>query len=66
MRQGERFDPDGAYVRRWVPELAHLPGATAHSPWDHDEGHAHGYPQRVVDHAEERREALDRYERTRA
>ena len=66
VRQGERFDPDGAYVRRWVPELAHLPGATAHSPWDHDEGHAHGYPQRVVDHAEERREALDRYERTRA
>ncbi|MGA1215852.1 MAG: cryptochrome/photolyase family protein, partial [Candidatus Nanopelagicales bacterium] len=32
--QGERFDPDGDYVRRYVPELAHLPGKTAHTPWD--------------------------------
>ncbi|MFD8146779.1 cryptochrome/photolyase family protein [Streptomyces sp. NPDC059708] len=31
--QGRRYDPDGAYVRRWVPELAGLPGAAVHEPW---------------------------------
>ncbi|MEC3953749.1 deoxyribodipyrimidine photo-lyase [Nocardia sp. CDC153] len=33
LRQAERFDPDGAYARRWIPELAHLPGAEIHRPW---------------------------------
>ncbi|MGW5228285.1 cryptochrome/photolyase family protein [Nocardia niigatensis] len=33
LRQAERFDPDGDYARRWVPELAHLPGAEIHRPW---------------------------------
>jgi len=59
--QGERFDPDGDYVRRYVPELAHLPGKTAHTPWDTLGGYDHGYPERIVDHAAERQEALDRF-----
>ena len=62
VTQGQRFDPDGDYVRRWVPELRHLTGRAAHEPWKHDAGYAHGYPRRVVDHAEERREALARYD----
>ncbi|WP_405136075.1 cryptochrome/photolyase family protein [Nocardia sp. NBC_01388] len=33
IRQADRFDPDGAYARRWLPELAHLPGADIHKPW---------------------------------
>lgn len=33
LRQGERFDPDGAYVRRWVPELARVPAEHVHAPW---------------------------------
>ncbi|RKT19504.1 deoxyribodipyrimidine photo-lyase [Streptomyces sp. 1114.5] len=33
LRQADRYDPDGAYVRRWVPELAHLPGLSIHRPW---------------------------------
>jgi deoxyribodipyrimidine photo-lyase len=32
--QGQRFDPDGAYVKRWVPELAQLPARHIHAPWE--------------------------------
>ncbi|MEZ5115918.1 MAG: deoxyribodipyrimidine photo-lyase [Candidatus Nanopelagicales bacterium] len=60
VTQGLRFDPDGDYVRRYVPELRHLPGAAAHEPWDAADGYAHGYPPRLVDHAVERTVALAR------
>ncbi|KUJ71020.1 deoxyribodipyrimidine photolyase [Streptomyces albus subsp. albus] len=33
LAQARRFDPDGAYVRRWVPELAGVPGGRVHAPW---------------------------------
>ncbi len=59
--QGLKFDPEGAYVRRYVPELAHLAGPITHEPWKVLDGYAHGYPQPIVDHAEERDEALRRY-----
>ncbi|RNM12450.1 cryptochrome/photolyase family protein [Nocardioides pocheonensis] len=59
--QGKKLDPDGSYVRRWVPELAHLEGAAAHEPWRHSEGYDHGYPARIVDHDAERKVALERY-----
>ena len=62
ITQGLRFDPDGEYVRRHVPELRHLPGKAAHEPWGHPDGYAEGYPEQVVDHGEERAEALRRYE----
>jgi len=65
VTQGLKFDPDGDYVRRWVPELRHLPGKAAHQPWEHDDGYAQGYPERVVDHKEEREEALRRYQAAR-
>ncbi len=58
--QGRKFDPDGDYVRRWVPELRHLAGAAVHEPWKRADGHAHGYPERIVDHAEQRAVALER------
>lgn len=58
--QGLKFDPDGVYVRRYVPELSHLPGASAHTPWDAADGYARGYPRRIIDHATERAEALAR------
>ena len=65
VAQGQRFDPDGGYVRRWVPELAHLPGKAAHEPWRHPQGYAAGYPVPILDHATERAEALRRYAATR-
>ncbi len=60
VAQGERFDPDGAYVRRWIPELRRLPGARAHRPWDEPERASH-YPARIVDHAAARERALERW-----
>ena len=60
--QGRRFDPDGAYVRRWVPELADLPpGADVHDPTPRERERV-GYPAPIVDHQAERREALERFE----
>ena len=65
ITQGIRFDPQGDYVRRWVPELDHLPGKTVHEPWKSDVGYERDYPLRIVDHADERREALERYQAAR-
>ncbi len=61
--QGAKFDPDGAYVRRWVPELRDIDRRYVHEPSKDPAGLPDGYPAPIVDHAEERREALDRYER---
>jgi deoxyribodipyrimidine photo-lyase len=60
--QGRKFDPDGAYVRRWVAELAGVDDP--HEP-DEDVRRRVGYPTPFVDHKEERREALDRWEKIR-
>ncbi|MDN5765013.1 MAG: DNA photolyase family protein [Humibacillus sp.] len=65
ITQGKKFDPDGDYVRRWVPELRHLEGRTAHEPWERKDGYEHDYPQRIVDHDAERKETLGRYESAR-
>jgi len=65
VTQGLKFDPRGDYVRRWVPELEHLSGKAAHEPWEAEDGYARDYPKRIIDHAVERRVALDRYQRGR-
>jgi deoxyribodipyrimidine photo-lyase len=64
-RQGQQFDPDGAYVRRWVPELRDVPDRYVHEPWNAPGGPPEGYPAPVVDHAEERQVALARYQAVR-
>jgi len=55
--QGEKFDPDGAYVRRWRPELAGLPDRYVHRPWEAPQP-PRGYPGPIVDHARARARAL--------
>jgi len=65
VTQGRRFDPDGGFVRRYVPELRHLTGAAVHEPWASPDGLAHGYPERIVDHDTERKDALRRYAEVR-
>lgn len=65
--QGGKFDSDGAYVRRWVPELGALPSSWIHAPWEapgkalRDAGVELGtnYPRPIVDHAQARAEALE-------
>ena len=64
--QGEKFDPQGDYVRRFVPELRELTGKAVHRPWELPGGPPDGYPRPIVDHAEERKAALERYEQVRS
>jgi deoxyribodipyrimidine photo-lyase len=60
--QGKKFDPEGAYIRRWIPELAHIPKKWIHCPWEAP-GIAPDYPPPIVDHSEARNKALDSYQR---
>jgi deoxyribodipyrimidine photo-lyase len=66
VSQSKRFDPDGEYVRRWVPELAGVPGTAVHEPWKSGpielaSWGAAAYPGPIVDHAAARERTLDAY-----
>ncbi|WP_245573966.1 cryptochrome/photolyase family protein [Amycolatopsis nigrescens] len=57
--QGEKFDPNGDYVREYVPELRAVRGKAVHQPWKlFDQG---DYPPPIVEHAHERQVALSHY-----
>jgi deoxyribodipyrimidine photo-lyase len=60
LRQARRYDPEGAYVRRYVEELTEVPGPEVHEPWRL--GGVAGYPPPLVDHGE----AAARFRRRRA
>jgi deoxyribodipyrimidine photo-lyase len=69
VTQGKRFDADGTYVRRWVPELENIPDKWIHAPWEaprevlDDAGVTLGknYPAPIVDHANARADALEAF-----
>jgi len=63
VSQGSRFDPEGSYVRRWIPELGDLPDRCVHAPWEGDR--PEDYPPPIVDHAERREMALARFRAAR-
>jgi deoxyribodipyrimidine photo-lyase len=65
LSQAKRFDPDGDYVRRWVPELREIEGPDVHEP-GRRAPRPDAYPEPMVDHGERRREALERFEKARA
>lgn len=70
VTQGEKFDPAGTYVKRWVPELKDLPVKWIHKPWLAPSGILEkagvqlgaNYPYPIVDHAEARARALEAFE----
>ncbi len=64
ISQGERFDPRGAYVRRWIPELRDLPDKLVHRPWEAP-AFAPEYPAPIVEHAQRRILAVKRFEEAR-
>ncbi len=73
ITQGKKFDPNGDYVRKWVPEIAMLPDKILHAPWEADEdalskaGITLGktYPEPIVDHSAARERALAGYEKVK-
>ncbi|MBY0378129.1 MAG: DNA photolyase family protein, partial [Gammaproteobacteria bacterium] len=63
--QSKKFDPNGTYIRRWVPELSALKGEVIHAPWEASNAATIyakiNYPPPVVNHSEARIQALDYY-----
>jgi deoxyribodipyrimidine photo-lyase len=74
IAQGQKFDPDGEYVRRWVPELRDMPTQFIHEPWTADEftqktsGVLIGkdYPAPIIEHKRGRERALEAYQAMRS
>ncbi|MBL8822215.1 MAG: deoxyribodipyrimidine photo-lyase [Planctomycetia bacterium] len=69
MQQGKRFDPEGAYIRKWIPEIGSLPDEFIHEPWQAGQQTltkagiklGSSYPFPIVDHQQARNKALEAY-----
>jgi deoxyribodipyrimidine photo-lyase len=60
--QGQKFDPEGAYVKKWVPELQDVPTEFIHCPWEMPVP-PKAYVKRIVDHAVARDRALEAFKK---
>jgi deoxyribodipyrimidine photo-lyase len=73
ITQGEKFDAEGGYVRKWIPEIARLSNQYIYRPWEASEIELKGagivlgkdYPKPIVDHKEARERALRAYEKVK-
>jgi deoxyribodipyrimidine photo-lyase len=72
VTQSVRHDPEGGYIRKWVPELGALAAPAVHAPWEHPEALAAAgitlgkdYPAPIVDHGRARERTLDAYRAAR-
>jgi deoxyribodipyrimidine photo-lyase len=59
ISQGEKFDPQGEYVRSWLPQLRDVDNSAVHAPWT--AGLLNPYLEPIIDHAVERAVSLERY-----
>ncbi len=66
IEQGKRFDENGDYIRKYVPELVHLSATQIHEPWLFLDGYSKGYCERIVNHATQRLESLARLQAIKA
>ena len=66
--QGEKFDKEGTYVKKWIPELSKFPKEYIHKPWElnnnfNDFKLGKNYPPPIVDHKAARESALDAFKK---
>ena len=57
--QSQKYDPDGAYIKKWIPELAHVPSPYIHEPWRYS---GTTYPAPIVDFKSSRTRALSLFD----
>ena len=65
--QGEKFDKEGSYIKKWVPEIKNVPKKFLHKPWEYKESldfkTGRDYPEPIVNHEEARAKALDAFKK---
>lgn len=65
VTQSKKCDPEGHYIRKWIPELRDLDAKSIHAPWEH-QGAPTNYPRPIVDHSIQRHRAIEEFKRVRA
>ena len=68
--QSRKFDPDGEFIKKYIPELESFSKSEIHEPWKNPNGNllkqGHKYPSRIIEHDEARKKTLERFNKVRA